>query len=167
MKEEDKKIFIKNINDNRLKMYKTAIAILKNEDDANDAIQEALFSAYQNYYNLREKKFFTTWIIRILINKCYDIINKNKKVSYIDDSITHNTMGEKDTYNVENSLEWVLQKIDKDLKEIIVLYYYDDLPINEISDILDIPKGTVKSRLSRAREQIKQIIKEKEGEFNG
>ena len=167
MKEEDKKIFIKNINDNRLKMYKTAIAILKNEDNANDAIQEALFSAYQNYYNLREKKFFTTWIIRILINKCYDIINKNKKVSYIDDSITHNTMGEKDTYNVENSLEWVLQKIDKDLKEIIVLYYYDDLPINEISDILDIPKGTVKSRLSRAREQIKQIIKEKEGEFNG
>ena len=52
--EEDKESFIKNINENRIKMYKTAISILKNEDDANDAIQEALFSAYKNYYNLRE-----------------------------------------------------------------------------------------------------------------
>lgn len=167
MKEEDKEIFIKDINENRIKMYKTAISILKNEDDANDAIQEALFSAYKNYNNLREKSYFSTWIIRILINKCYDIINKNKKVAYIDDSITQNTMGETDKYDVENSLEWVLDKIDKDLKEIVVLYYYDELSVNEISEILEIPKGTVKSRLSRAREQIRKIIKHEGGELSG
>lgn len=79
MREEDKEVFIQSINQNRLKMYKTAIAILKNEDDANDAIQDALYSAYKNYYNLKEKSYFSTWIIRILINKCYDIINKKKK----------------------------------------------------------------------------------------
>lgn len=167
MKEEDKESFIKNINENRIKMYKTAISILKNEDDANDAIQEALFSAYKNYYNLREKSYFSTWIIRILINKCYDIINKNKKVVYIDDAITQNTTGEADTYDVENSLEWVLNKIDKDLKEIVILYYYDELSVNEIAEILEIPKGTVKSRLSRAREQIGKIIKKEEGECGG
>ena len=167
MKEEDKEIFIKDINENRIKMYKTAISILKNEDDANDAIQETLFSAYKNYNNLREKSYFSTWIIRILINKCYDIINKNKKVAYIDDSITQNTMGETDKYDVENSLEWVLDKIDKDLKEIVVLYYYDELSVNEISEILEIPKGTVKSRLSRAREQIRKIIKHEGGELSG
>ena len=83
-----------------LKMYKTAIAILKNEDDANDAIQEALYSAYKNYYNLKEKNYFSTWIIRILINKCYDIINKNKKIAYIDDSITQNTTGVEDNYEI-------------------------------------------------------------------
>ena len=106
-------------------------------------------------------------LIRILINKCYDIINKNKKVAYIDDSITQNTMGETDKYDVENSLEWVLDKIDKDLKEIVVLYYYDELSVNEISEILEIPKGTVKSRLSRAREQIRKIIKHEGGELSG
>ena len=167
MEEEDKESFIKNINENRIKMYKTAISILKNEDDANDAIQEALFSAYKNYYNLREKSYFSTWIIRILINKCYDIINKNKKVVYIDDSITQNTTGEADTYDVENSLDWVLNKIDKDLKEIVILYYYDELSVNEIAEILEIPIGTVKSRLSRAREQIGKIIKKEEGECGG
>ncbi len=167
MREEEKEQFIQNINENRLKMYKTAFAILKNEDDANDAIQDALYSAYKNYENLKEKAYFTTWIIRILINKCYDIINKNKKVAYIDDSITENTTGVEDSYEVESSLEWVLKQIDKDLKEIVVLYYYDELSVTEISNILGIPQGTVKSRLSRAREQIGKIMKKEEGEFNG
>ena len=137
MREEDKEFFIQKINENRLKMYKTAIAILKDEDDANDAIQEALYSAYKNYYSLREKSYFTTWIIKILINKCCNIINKNKKI------------------------------IDKELKEIVVLYYYDDFSVADIANVLEIPQGTVKSRLSRAREQIKEIIKKEEGEFNG
>ena len=60
MKEENKQRFIELINSNRLKMYKTAISILKNEDDANDAIQDALYSAYKNYENLKDKKLFTT-----------------------------------------------------------------------------------------------------------
>ena len=167
MKEEEKEYFINLIDSNRLKMYKTAIAILKNEDDANDAIQEALYSAYKNYGNLRDKRLFTTWLIRILINKCYDIINKNKKIAYIDDTITQNTTGVEDTYDIESSLEWVLNKIDKDLKEVVVLYYYDELAVGEIADILQIPVGTVKSRLSRARTQIGVIIEKEEGAVNG
>ena len=167
MREEDKEFFIQKINENRLKMYKTAISILKDEDDANDAIQEALYSAYKNYYSLREKSYFTTWIIKILINKCYNIINKNKKIAYIDDTIIQNTESSEDNYEIENSLEWVLNQIDKDLKEIVVLYYYDDFSVADIANILEIPQGTVKSRLSRAREQIKEIINKEEGEFNG
>lgn len=167
MREEDKEFFIQRINENRLKMYKTAISILKDEDDANDAIQEALYSAYKNYYSLREKSYFTTWIIKILINKCYNIINKNKKIAYIDDTIIQNTESSEDNYEIENSLEWVLNQIDKDLKEIVVLYYYDDFSVADIANVLEIPQGTVKSRLSRAREQIKEIINKEEGEFNG
>ena len=167
MKEENKEEFINQINNNRQKMYKTAIAILKNQDDANDAIQEALYSAYKNYEKLQDSRFFTTWFIRILINKCYDIINKNKKIVYIDEDTIQNSRGKEDTYEVENSLEWVLNKIDKDLKEIVILYYYDQLSIEQVGKILDIPQGTVKSRLSRAREQIKKIIKKEEGEFDG
>ena len=167
MKEEEKEQFINLIDRNRLKMYKTAIVILKNDDDANDAIQEALYSAYKNYDNLKDKSLFTTWLIRILINKCYDIINKNKKVVYIDETINENLHGEFDNYEIENSLEWVLNQIDKDLKEIVVLYYYDEISVSEIADILQIPAGTVKSRLSRARTQIGAIIEKEEGEFNG
>lgn len=156
--------YIELINENRAKMYKTAIAILKNDDDACDAIQEALLSSYKSLSSLKNKEFFTTWIIRILINKCYDIIQKNKKISYVDDSITENTLGYYDTYKTESDLEYVLNKIDEELKQIIVLYYYDELKVSEISNILLIPEGTVKSRLSRARKAIEEILKKEEGE---
>lgn len=157
--------YIELINSNRTKLYKTAIAILKNDDDACDAIQEALMSSYKNLDSLKNKQYFVTWITRILINKCYDIIAKNRKVSYVDGEVTENTASYYDTYKVESSLESTLNKIDKDLKEVVVLYYYDELSIEEISNILLIPDGTVKSRLSRARIQISKIIEKEEGDI--
>ena len=102
-----------------------------------------------------------------MICKCYNIINKNKKIAYIDDTIIQNTASSEDNYEIENSLEWVLNQINRELKEIVVLYYYDDFSVADIANVLEIPQGTVKSRLSRAREQIKEIIKKEEGEFNG
>ena len=57
--------------------------------------------------------------------------------------------------------------LDKDLKLVTVLFYYDDLSVSSISEILNIPEGTVKSRLSRARERIYTILKEEEGEKLG
>ena len=69
----------------KTKMYKTAMAVLRNDDDACDAIQEALLSAYKSFDKLQNKEYFSTWIIRILLNKCYNIIQKNKKVSYLNE----------------------------------------------------------------------------------
>ena len=66
------------LEENKLKFYKTAKTILKNDDDVYDAIQEALISIYQNYEKLENKNYFSTWGIRIVINKCYDIIRKNR-----------------------------------------------------------------------------------------
>lgn len=160
----EKELFIELINKNRLKLYKTAISILKDDDDANDAIQETLLSSYKNYQNLKDKNLFTTWITRILINKCYDIINKKKKIVYIEDSTIENTASYYDRYQAESLLENVLNKLDDELREITLLYYYDDLSTAAISEILNIPAGTVKSRLSRARSKILEIIKKEEGE---
>ena len=75
------------INTVKVKLYKTGMAILKNDDDVCDAIQETLISAYKNFESLREKQYFDTWITRILINKCYDIIKKNKKVAYLNEQM--------------------------------------------------------------------------------
>lgn len=159
--------FVELINKNRSKLYKTAIAILKNDDDACDAIQEALMSGYKNLSSLKNKEYFLTWLTRILINKCYDIIAKNKKISYVDGEVTENTAGYYDTYKIESSLESTLNQIDEDLKEVVVLYYYDELAVIDIANMLLIPEGTVKSRLSRARAQIYKIIKKEEGEVDG
>ena len=109
------------IEENKLKMYKVAKSILKNEDDVCDAIQNALISTYTNLNKLQNNQFFSTWMTRILINKCYDIA-----------------------------------------KATTILYYYNDYSVNEISQILEVPEGTVKSRLSRARSKIYEIIKSEE-----
>jgi RNA polymerase sigma-70 factor (ECF subfamily) len=164
LQEISKEEYVELINANRLKMYKTAMAILKNDEDACDAIQEALLSSYKSLSSLKNKEFFVTWITRILINKCYDIIQKNKRVVYVDDNITENTLGYYDTYKTESELEYVLSKLDEELKQIVVLYYYDELKVGEISNILLIPEGTVKSRLARARKKIEEILKKEEGD---
>ena len=90
---------------------------------------------------------------------------KNKKITYIDRTITEETQGYYDTYKVESTVESTLNKIDDDLREIVILYYYDDMSVSEISEILNIPTGTVKSRLSRARKSIEEIIKREDGEI--
>jgi len=151
---------VKNV---KVKMYKTAMAILKNDDDACDAIQEALISAYQNFEKLREKQYFDTWMIRILIHKCYDLIHKNKKVVYLNQKLEID-MNEQyyDSYKSESVLESTLCQIDTDLKTVALLYYYDNFTIKDISNILNIPEGTVKSRLSRTREQLYSILKKEE-----
>lgn len=154
------------IEANKLKMYKVAKSILKNEDDVCDAIQNALISAYTNLNKLQNNQFFSTWLIRILINKSYDIANKNQRlytnVTDIDEYNTNDNLKSYDSYDSESLVENVLTKIDDDLKTITVLYYYNDYSVNEIAMILDIPEGTVKSRLSRARSKIYEIIKSEE-----
>ena len=152
----------------KTKMYKTAISVLKNDEDACDAIQEALLSAYKSFDTLQNKEYFSTWIIRILLNKCYNIIQKNKKVTYLNEqSMINENDRYYDFFSVESNVEKTLNQIDSDLKLVAVLYYYDEFSVKEISELLTIPEGTVKSRLSRAREKIYDILKKEEGENNG
>lgn len=162
----DKEAFNKLVEENKLKMYKVAKSILKNEDDVCDAIQNALISAYTNLSKLQNNQFFSTWLIRILINKSYDIAKENQKryTNVID--ITEYNGDDKlkffDKYNSDSIVENVLNKLDEDLKTITVLYYYNDYSVSEIAKIMEIPEGTVKSRLSRARTRIYEILKSEE-----
>lgn len=166
-KKGDSQAFARLIEPIKVKIYKTGISILKNDDDTCDAIQETLESAYKNLDSLKEEKYFSTWIIRIMINKCYDIIRKNKKVAYINEKMEVQDNGYYEMYCEESELEMTLNKIDNDLRTVVVLYYYDDLSISQISEVLNIPEGTVKSRLSRARDKIYAILKEEEGDYLG
>ena len=156
--------FVQLIEQNKLKLYKTAKAILIEEEDVNDAIQETLISAYKNREKLKNSKYFTTWIIRILINKCYDIMSKNKVYQNKVIKITELQRAENRHYSqidiATSDLINALDKLDEDLRLVTVLYYYDDIKVKEISEIMDIPIGTVKSRLSRARERLYEILKE-------
>ena len=137
---------------------------LKNDEDACDALQDTLVNIYNNLKTLRDNSYFTTWSIRIMINNCYEIIRKRKKIVDIEERKADQEDIYYQSYKEESELEWVLNRIDPDLKTVTILYYYDDLSVSEIAETLNIPEGTVKSRLSRAREKLYSILKEKEGE---
>lgn len=164
----DKEAFSRVIIKNKEAMYKTAIVILKNEDDAYDALQEALIKMYRNISKLENKEAFNFWSRRIIVNCCYDLISKNKKVVDITTKITENfEETREDIYNCEDTLVQTLERIEPDLRLTTTLYYYNDLSTKEIAEILQIPIGTVKSRLARAREKLYQILQEERREVNG
>lgn len=151
------KVFIDVINENRLNFYRAAKAILKNEDDVEDAIQDALETAYKNIYTLKEPKYFKTWMMRILINKCYDILRKKSRVVPIESDTMENMVEEHDfTSKVEMNI--ILDNVDPNLREIIILFYFNNYKQDEIAKVLDIPRGTVKSRLHRARQELIYMI---------
>lgn len=157
--------FTKLLEENKLRFYKTAKIILKNDDDIYDALQDALISMYQNYDSLDNIDYFSTWGTRIVINKCYDFLRKKKNNIIPLDEITENDIKlstydeyEIDKYGIKKAMEY----LSEDQKLITILYYYDDYSIKEISQIVEIPEGTVKSRLSKAREILKEKLDKEE-----
>lgn len=164
-KDNKEQNFTELIEQNKLRFYKTAKIILKNDDDIYDAIQEALISIYQNFDGLKNKEYFATWATRIVINKCYDLLRKNKKnIIPIDEKIENDINTAKyDEYEVDKyGIKKAMESLNENKKLITILYYYDNFSINEISKILDIPEGTAKSRLAKVRNILKEKLEKEE-----
>ncbi|MCB2311363.1 RNA polymerase sigma factor [Clostridium tagluense] len=141
-------------------MYKVAKSMLQSDDDCADAIQEAILKAYKSIDNLKEIKFFKTWLIRILINECHNINKVKSKlipIHKIGETVCEKSIITNSDDNIE--IEEVLNCLENDLKSVVMLYYFEEFSIKEISSMLGIPGGTVKSRLSRARLKLKVILK--------
>lgn len=102
---------------------------------------------YQKYDQLENKEYFSTWSTRIVINKCYDLLRKNKNnIQPIDEVIENDiNLSHYDEYEVDKyGIKKAMESLNEDQKLITILYYYDDYSIKEISEIMDIPEGTVK-----------------------
>lgn len=157
----DKEAFEEIIMENIDYFYKIAYTILKNEEDASDAISNTVLKAYTKIKQLQKDEFFKTWITKILKNECYDIIRKNKKIVYIEEYKQENL---KYSHEKEEQVDIkkAIQSLNENLSEIVILYYIQDKSIAEISKILKIPQGTVKSRLYKARSEIAKQINYKE-----
>lgn len=151
------------ILENMETLYRVAFSILRTEDEINDAISNTTVIVFEKIHTLKNEEYFKTWLTRILINECYKIYNQNKKIIYLknydQEKLTYN-----DTY-VDEDIKNLIKKLDKDLKQIVILYYFEDFSVKEISKIVKIPEGTVKSRLSRARKELeKALLAEEESE---
>lgn len=135
-------------------MYKIARSILKSDEDVADAIQETILSCWEKLEQLKERRYFKTWMIRILINKCNDIWNEKKRYMSEDDLPECPVFDS----NYDNA-EWdvVLNALDEKYRLIIVLYYVEGFKTSEISKMLSIPESTVRTRLARGRNHLAKL----------
>ncbi|MGX4601416.1 RNA polymerase sigma factor [Faecalimicrobium sp. JNUCC 81] len=155
-----------------IKIFILCKSVLKNEEDAGDATQETFLKVYKNITSLNDIDKFNGWIKKIAINQCLMLIRKNKKINdnyYFDNE--EKTLILKDEFNLEENIiekekkEIVLEIIDRlsDKKKIVItLFYFNDLKINEIAEVLNISEGTVKSRLNSAKKDLAKYIDEYE-----
>lgn len=156
------------------KIYALALTIAKNRADAEDALQLTFIKAWQNIEKLENVSAFSTWLQRITINHCNSLLRKNNKQEYsIDDESDDGEFLQIESdlmlpeqYAERDDLSLRLRSIIDELsvvqRETILLYYYNELSIEEISHIMDCSEGTVKSRLFLARKAIKTEIEEQE-----
>ena len=147
-----KDTFIKEVRDAEAMLYHISKSILKNDSDCGDAVQETLLKAYEKLPTLKKEKFFRTWITRILINECKGILRKRKNVIPYEDYMDNAKMFEENRYD---HLYLAIMELPEELRILITLYYMEGFSQKEISEILEIPEGTIKSRLSRARDLLK------------
>ena len=135
--------FISRIKEYKKEMFLLAVSIVKNYHDAEDAVAETMLRAYEKIHTLDDKEYFKFWIMQILVNNARMILRKNKRVVCTE---------EMDRYMLGNS------ECISDVWEIVVLYYYQGFKISEIANVLDLPEGTIKSRLSRARKNLRELL---------
>ena len=162
-KKKNAEAFIELMEKNKLSMYKVSKAMLNNNEDIADAIQETILACYKNIDKLKHTKYFKTWMTRILINKCNDIIKLQKNsisgMSLIEESYIENI---EEAMTVKECFE----SLGSEYKLVMKLYYEEGFNSREISEILNINESTIKTRLSRGRMHFKNLyLKNSEGDY--
>lgn len=141
------------------KIYRLAFSYSKNQQDAEDIVNESVRRALDGIENLRNEEFLGTWFFRIVVNTANTYLKSRSKLIYLDE-IMEDSLTTEDKYQNTDLYEAVM-KLDRKYRIIIVLKFYEDLTIERISEILDENISTVKTRLYKALKKLKlEISKE-------
>lgn len=139
------------IFENKESMYRLAYTIVENDADAQDAIVKA----FGNIQRLRKKTSAKSWLMQILVNSAHDIVRKRSKWKIVEKQLDDTAVTE--AFESDEMLPIVME-LKEEFREIIILYYYEEFSVGEISRMLKIPTGTVKSRLARGRDKLSTIL---------
>lgn len=166
VKKKDELAFNSLVERHKRGLYLIAKARLDVEADIEDAIQETLFDVYREIWHLKDEKNFKTWVTRILINNCNDIIRDNKNtILYFNDEIINKVEDEHNEYLELESNQNFFELIDfltEEEKNIIIMRYSQDFNISEMSEILNIREGTLRMKIFRIKEKIREKYENRE-----
>ncbi len=136
-------------------MYHVAKTMLRNDADCWDAIQEAIVKAFSNLHTLQKDSYAKTWLVRILINECYAIMRKEKKVVSLESYTPEEEVTETADYS---DLYEAISHLPEEARLSVTLYYMEGYSVKEIAGLMDTTESAVKNRLARARARLKNEL---------
>jgi len=140
--------FSEQVRQNKDRLWRISYSILKNGADCDDALQEALLRAWKQIGSLRDERYFTTWLTRILINECKRILKRGKL-----QPLPEHLPEEQNTDG--SDLRDAILALPLNLRIPLVLHYIEGYPVRHIAAMLRLPETTVNWRLHSARKQIR------------
>lgn len=137
-------------------MYRLSYAILRNRDDCADAVQDTLLRAWEKRDTLKHIECFRPWVRRILINCCYSMLRRRKKLRFYPLEEMETVM----TYSMPDSIAllWAIELLPTPQQLVIKLYYMHGYSVQEISELTSAPLGAVKSRMKTGRDTLCTMI---------
>ncbi|MCP4218872.1 MAG: RNA polymerase sigma factor [bacterium] len=150
-------------------VYNLALNFAGNRDDASDITQDIFIKVYNNIEKFQDEKNFNSWLLRLARNHCIDYWRKNKNIRQkmeldekIYDVAIHSDMHTpEDRIIIDNDAVYLrekLQTLSPDLRSLIIMRDIQSMSYQEIAEQLDIPLGTTKSRINRARLKLAKIV---------
>ncbi len=152
----DKAAFQQLMEEQMQSLYKVAKAILKNEEDVADAMQDTVLTCWEKIDTLKKDKYFKTWLIRILINHCNAIYRQRTRI-VSEESVSEPWIQE----NGYTDVEWenFLNCLEEKYRVVIMLYYVQGFKTREIAKILEVNENTIRGRLAAARKKLESQYK--------
>lgn len=141
-------------------IYKLAYSYTKNREAALDILQDVIYKALISIKDLKNAQYFNTWIMRITINCSINYLKKSKRIVQIDEKIIENKASYSQNTEEILDLHEALRNLDDKYRTVIILKYFKDLRLEDISEILKVPLGTVKTNLYRGLRKLKIYIEE-------
>lgn len=143
-------------------MFCVAMRFLKNEDDAEDVLQESFIKAFQRIEQFRGEVTFGAWLKRIVVNGCIDFLKSNKqRMVELDESYMH--MAEEDDWNVHENIDLgevksAIEQLPDKYKYVVQLFLIEGYDHSEISEILEISETASRTRLLRGKGRLKELL---------
>ncbi len=140
-------------------LYSAAMAILRNEQDALDAVQDAIFLAWRKLESLREPQYFTTWLTRIVIRTAINLRRRRRPQAALSEMVValpERGPGREAVIDIRRAM----CTLDEKTRLCAELYYYEGFSVDEVASATGIRPGTVKSSLFRARKQLREALRE-------
>ncbi|KAB8138129.1 sigma-70 family RNA polymerase sigma factor [Gracilibacillus oryzae] len=155
----DKSAFEKLLIQEEKMLYYKALSYVRTKEDALDVIQETACKAFLAISQLKNPEYFSTWLFKILIRECYSLLkSRDRIIPYEENELLKKLDREQDEEIESFHLSEALSRLRSSYQTCLILFYYHDLSIKDIAEVMEKPSGTIKTYLRRAKKTLKSEL---------